>query len=158
MWRYTFRLLNKFYRKIMDHFLVTPTSVVFLQFNSGILGSSVRITTGLRAGRPGYDSRQGLAFFLAIASRSDLGLIQPPIQWVSGVLCPGVTQLGREGDDNSPPYSAGVKNMRSYASTPQYTFMAWCTGTASPLPFSNLIPTSNMGDTCRIIIVTLTTS
>jgi hypothetical protein len=37
----------------------------------------------------------------------------------------GVKRLGREAY-HSPPSSAEVKNARSYTSTPQYAFMAWC--------------------------------
>jgi hypothetical protein len=37
----------------------------------------------------------------------------------------GVKQPGRE-TDHSPPSSAEVKNVWSYTSAPQYTFMAWC--------------------------------
>jgi hypothetical protein len=38
---------------------------------------------------------------------------------------PGVKLPGREAD-HSPPSSAEIKNARSYASTPQYFFTAWC--------------------------------
>jgi len=34
---------------------------------------------------------------------------QPPVQWVAGVLNPGVKRAGREAD-HSPPSSAEVKN------------------------------------------------
>jgi hypothetical protein len=45
----------------------------------------------LRAGRSGFDSRQGQRIFLlASASRPALGPTQPPIQWVPGVLSPGI--------------------------------------------------------------------
>jgi hypothetical protein len=37
----------------------------------------------------------------------------------------GVKLAGSEAD-HSPPSSAEVKNAWSYASTPQYVFMAWC--------------------------------
>jgi hypothetical protein len=42
-------------------------------------------------------------------SRPNLGLTQPPIQWVPGALSPGVKRPGREAD-HSPPSSAEVKN------------------------------------------------
>jgi hypothetical protein len=42
-----------------------------------------------------------------------------------GVLSLGVKRPGREAD-HSPSYSVEVKNAWSYTSTPQYTFMVWC--------------------------------
>jgi hypothetical protein len=53
-----------------------------------------------------------------------LGPIQPPIQWVSGVLLPGIKRPGRE-TDHSPPASAEVKKTWIYTSTPPYVFMAY---------------------------------
>jgi len=38
---------------------------------------------------------------------------------------PGIKRPGREAD-HSLPSSAYIKNAWSYASTPQYAFMAWC--------------------------------
>jgi hypothetical protein len=58
-------------------------------------------------------------------SRPALGPTQSPIQWVPGALSLGVKRPGREAD-HSPPSSAEVNNARSYTSTPQYVFMAWC--------------------------------
>jgi hypothetical protein len=49
-------------------------------------------------------------FPLASVSRPALGPTQPPVQWVPGVLSPGVkVQLGRDAD-HSPPSSAKVEN------------------------------------------------
>jgi hypothetical protein len=59
------------------------------------------------------------------ASRTALGLTQPPIQWVPGALSLGVKRPVREAD-HSPLSSAEVKNAWSHTSTPQYVFMAWC--------------------------------
>jgi hypothetical protein len=74
--------------------------------------------TGLRAGRSGFDSRQGMGIFLfTTASRPALGPTQPPIQWVSGFISPGVKQPGREAD-HSPRSSAEVKYSWSFTSTP----------------------------------------
>jgi hypothetical protein len=50
---------------------------------------------------------------------------QPLIQWVPGALSPGVKRPGREADQ-SHSYNAKVKKARSYTSTSQYAFMAWC--------------------------------
>jgi hypothetical protein len=59
-----------------------------------------------------------MGFFLFItASRPALGHIQPPIQWVPGAITAGVKQLRREAD-NSPSFSAEVKNAWSHTSTP----------------------------------------
>jgi hypothetical protein len=57
-----------------------------------------------------FDSRQGLVIFLftTAMSRTDLGLTQPPIQWVAGTLSLGVKQPGREAD-HLLPSSAEVK-------------------------------------------------
>jgi len=92
----------------------------------GSQGSSVRIVARLWAGQPGFNSQEGQGRdFFTTTSRMDLGPIQSPIQWVLGVLSPGVKQPGHK-DDCSPPSSTKVKNMWSYTSTPQYVFMAWC--------------------------------
>jgi hypothetical protein len=78
---------------------------------------SVDIATRLRTGRSGFDTRQGLGIFLATACRPALGPTQPPIQWVPGVLFPGIKWPGREAD-HSPSSSAEVKNVWSYTTTP----------------------------------------
>jgi hypothetical protein len=46
-----------------------------------------------------------------------------PIQWVQGVLSPGVKRPGRE-TDHSPPASTEVKKMWIYTFTPPYAFTA----------------------------------
>jgi hypothetical protein len=52
---------------------------------------------------------RGKIFLYSTQSIPALGPNQPPIQWVSGALSPGVKRMGREGD-RSPPSSAEVKN------------------------------------------------
>jgi hypothetical protein len=52
-------------------------------------------------------------------------LVLGPTQWILGALSLGVKHPVSEAD-HSPPSSAEVKNARSYTSTPQYAFMAWC--------------------------------
>jgi hypothetical protein len=72
--------------------------------------SSASIATRLRAGQPGFNSQQGQEIFLfSVVSRPTLGPIQPPIQWVPGVLSLGVKWQGCEAD-HSPPCSVEVKN------------------------------------------------
>jgi hypothetical protein len=64
---------------------------------------------GWTIGVLGFDSRQGLGIFLfTTASRTALGTIQPPIQWVPGALSLWVERLRREAD-HSPPSSVEVK-------------------------------------------------
>jgi hypothetical protein len=54
-----------------------------------------------------------------------MGCIQPPIQWVTGALSPGLKWPGRELN-HSPPSEAEIKNVWSYTSTSQYVFIEWC--------------------------------
>jgi hypothetical protein len=61
-------------------------------------------------------------FHFSMSSGPALGCTQPPIQWVSEALSPGVKRPGREAD-HSPPTSAEVKKMWIYTSTPSYAFM-----------------------------------
>jgi hypothetical protein len=68
-----------------------------------------RWATGWKIGIPRFDSRRGLGiFFFTTASRTALGLTQPPIQWVPGALSLVVKRQECEGD-HSPPPSAEVK-------------------------------------------------
>jgi hypothetical protein len=57
-------------------------------------GSSVSVVYWLRAGRPGDRGsildRGERIFPLASVFRPALGLTQPPVQWVPGVLSPGL--------------------------------------------------------------------
>jgi hypothetical protein len=72
----------------------------------------------LRAGRLGFDSRQGLDFtFFATSSNPALESTQPTIQGLPGALSLRIKRPGSEAD-HSPPYSAQVKNGWSYASIP----------------------------------------
>jgi hypothetical protein len=64
-----------------------------------------------RAGRPrrrSWSSGRVKNFLFSTASRLTLGSTQPPIEWVPGILSPGVKQPGREAN-HSPPTSAQVK-------------------------------------------------
>jgi hypothetical protein len=57
-----------------------------------------------------FDPRQGRIFLLAPASRPVLGPTQPPIQWVPGVLSPGVKRGRGVTLTTHPPSSAEVEN------------------------------------------------
>jgi hypothetical protein len=92
-----------------------------------VIAQSVqRWAMGWMIGVLGFNSQWVLGIFLfTTMSRTALGPTQPPIQWVPRALSLGVKRPGHESD-HSPPSSAEVKNVWSYTSTPQYTFMAWC--------------------------------
>jgi hypothetical protein len=81
-------------------------------FSMPVLYLGVGITRrsdGLRAERPGFDSRQYKIFPFSTASRPTLGPTHPPIQWVPGALSPVLKRPGREAYHSSPT-SAEVKN------------------------------------------------
>jgi len=70
-------------------------------------------TTGVQ-----FPAQAMMGFFLfATASISALKPIQPPIQWVPGVISTGVKRPRREAN-YSPPSSAEIKNVWIYTSTP----------------------------------------
>jgi len=84
------------------------------------LSLSHRVTI-LRAGRPGFDSRQGLGLFLwDTASRQALGPTQPPIQCVPRVHFPAIKRQNSEAD-HSPPY-VKVKSVWRYTSNSRILF------------------------------------
>jgi hypothetical protein len=85
-----------------------------------------RYSAGLWAGWAGVRVPESAGTFLfTTASRPSLGSTQPPIQWVPGALSWGVKRP-ESVTDHSPLSSAEVKNVWRYTSTPQYTYMAWC--------------------------------
>jgi hypothetical protein len=66
-----------------------------------------------------------MGFVLSITmSRPALEPTQPPNQQVLGAFTPGVKWPGHEAD-HSLLSGAKVKNIWSYTSTPQYTFMVY---------------------------------
>jgi hypothetical protein len=87
-----------------DRFLTFFCPIYYSSTGVGIAESVL-----LRAGSPGLDSRQWKVFLFSTASTPALGPTQPPIQWVPGVLSPGIKRQEREAD-HSPPSSAEVKN------------------------------------------------
>jgi hypothetical protein len=72
---------------------------------------------------PGSIPGKGKIFVFSTTTRLDLGLVQPPIQWVPGTITPGLRRPRREAD-HSPPTSGEVKKTLIYKSTPPYAFMA----------------------------------
>jgi hypothetical protein len=62
-------------------------------------------------GRSGFDSWRGQRIFpVASVSRPAVGPTQAPVQWVPGVLSPGVKARPVRDADHSPPSSAEVDN------------------------------------------------
>jgi hypothetical protein len=75
-------------------------------------GTAQLVWNKLRAGRLGFYSRQGQEILLySTACRPVRGPTQPFMQWVLGVLSPGVKR-GQE--------------LWSYTSNPRHVFMALC--------------------------------
>jgi len=87
--------------------------------------SSVTTETRLRAGRPGFDSRQGLGIFFRHRVQTYPGAHSASFPVGSGALTLGVKRRGHEAD-HSIPSTAEVKYAWSYISTLPYAFMAWC--------------------------------
>jgi len=87
-------------------------------------------------------------------SRPALGLNQPPVQWVLGVLSLGIKWLECEAD-HLPLSSAEVSMSGAILPLTQYAFMA-CIGTTLPflllqlLIYQNYFPTSVRKDRCGV--------
>jgi hypothetical protein len=60
---------------------------------------------------------RGWVFVLATVSRPTLARTQPSVEWVAGILTPGVKRAGRKAD-HTPPSSAEVENGWSYTPAP----------------------------------------
>jgi hypothetical protein len=70
-------------------------------------------------GRSGFDPRRGQRIFpLTSVSRPALEPTQPPVQWVPGVLAPGVKARPGRDADHSPPLVPRSRMIRSYTSSP----------------------------------------
>jgi hypothetical protein len=93
-------------------------------YKEGSRDSSVGIVTGYGLDERGVDVRVPVGSRIFSPPRRPDRLWSPPIQWVTGAVCPEVKQPGREAD-HSPPTSAEVKKMRIYTSTPPCAFMAY---------------------------------
>jgi hypothetical protein len=88
-------------------------------------GYRTRYSDWLRAGRPrcrSSDPCRVKNVLFSTLSRPTLEPTESPVQWVPGVLSPGVKRPGRE-PDHSHPASAEVKKMWIYTSTTPYAFM-----------------------------------
>jgi hypothetical protein len=78
---------------------------------SRVSSGSIVSDYGLDDRAIGVDPRQGQRIFpLSSVSRPALGPTQPPVQWVPGVLSPGVKAGPGRDADHSPPSSVEVKN------------------------------------------------
>jgi hypothetical protein len=85
---------------------------------------SVSIVARLRAGRPGFDSRQGQEYLFATVSREALRPTHPAVQWIPGALSSGVKRPGREADHLSQS-NAGFRMRGGVPLYTQYVFMLW---------------------------------
>jgi hypothetical protein len=76
----------------------------------------------LQTGRPGFDPwpRQRI-FLLASESRPALGPIQPPVQWVPGVLSPGEKRGRGVMLTTHPHLVPRLRMSRSYTSSPPWS-------------------------------------
>jgi len=88
-----------------------------------ITNNDVSTVTRLWAGQLGFDSWQGMGFFLLITtSRLTLVSTQSPIQWVSGVSSLGTKWLGHETD-----HSHLVPTLKMCATIPLLpNTSSWC--------------------------------
>lgn len=64
-------------------------------------------------------------FLLATMSKQNPGSTSASYPVGYGESFPG-SKADSALSDHSPPHSAEVKNVLSYPTTPQYTFMVWC--------------------------------
>jgi hypothetical protein len=105
-------------KKMSDWNTNLITTVKRRSRSRGTSGSIVSLTTGWTIGRSRFDPRQGQIFLLAPASRLALGPTQPPIQWVLGVLSPGVKRVQGVTLTTRPHLVPRLRMSRSYTSSP----------------------------------------
>jgi hypothetical protein len=99
----------------------------------------IRIAQSVCCGRPGdrgsIPGRGERIFPLASVSRPALGPTQPPVQWVPGVLSPGLKRGRGVTLTTHPHLVQRSRTSRSYTSSPPKAFMA-CSRTALALAWS----------------------
>jgi hypothetical protein len=101
------------------------------------------IFSGWTTGRSGFDPRQGQRIFpLTSVSRPALGPTQPPVQWVPGVLSPGLKRSRGVTLTTHPHLVPRSRMSRSYTSSPPSAFMA-CSGTALVLAVYSVLNVIN---------------
>jgi hypothetical protein len=115
-------------------FFFCPPSFEIVQYvwcvcEPGISHYSVWLRAGRLSDRGSIPGRGEMIFPLASVSRPALGPAQPPVQWVPGVLSPGLKR-GRGVTLTTRPHLVPRSNMsRSYTSSPQSALVV-CSGTA----------------------------
>jgi hypothetical protein len=92
-----------------NHVLLGP-SVALLIFDSCsfvhmFLLDEIAQPIKRRAGRPGSDFQHGQDFSLLQIVQTGFRLTQPPVQWVPGVISPGLKRPGREYYHSPAPSS-----------------------------------------------------
>ena len=65
-----------------------------------------------------FNSQAEAQYVFSQMSRSDLRPMQPPVQWVMGVLYVGLKWLGNKADHTLSTSSAQVKNEQNYLYSP----------------------------------------
>jgi hypothetical protein len=120
---------------LTPHFFVTHLNIILLS-----MPRRSRVSSGSVVSDYGLDDRAirvrspagAKGFPLSSVSRPALGPTQPPVQWVPGVLSPGL-KCGRNVMLTTHPHLVPRSRMsRSYTSSPPSAFMA-CSGTALDL-------------------------
>jgi hypothetical protein len=97
-----------------------PVSISYLnRLGAGLAQAVQCLTTDWTTGRSRFDPRRGQRILpVAPVSRPALGPTQPPVQWVPGVLSPGVKR-GRGVTLTTHPHLVRRSRMsRSYTSSP----------------------------------------
>jgi hypothetical protein len=93
-----------------------PLNEIYLGLVNVSGGQAAQHSAWLRTGWNGFDPQQGQRIFLlASKSRPILGSIQPPIQWVPGVISPGI-KPGRGVTLTTHHHLATRSRTRSYTS------------------------------------------
>jgi len=127
----------------------TVTLVRHLTQGPGLLSRSNIWATGWTAEKQCLGLQQGLELLLFCAAfRLVVGLIQPPIHWLLGILSLVILQPERKAKYSSPSCTE-VKNDWTYTTTPSYAFTA---STGTPLTFHLYLwrNVNNTGLSCAI--------